>query len=233
LIAIVPARGGSKGIPGKNIKIFCGKPLIYYTISEALKSKLITEIIISTDSLEIAETAKGFGAKCPFIRPSELATDNAKAIDNYIYTVKKLNDDYNYSEDEFIVLQPTSPLRTVFDIDNAINLFIEKSADSVISVTEFDHPIEWAKIIESDGRLRNYFQSETNSNLNRQELQTSYRPNGAIFVFKFELLFNNYSYYSENTFGYKMSSENSIDIDTELDFEFAEYIMRKRNNECK
>lgn len=229
MIAIVPARGGSKGLPSKNIKELNGKPLITYTIIEALKSKKISEIILSTDSKEIAEIAVKYGAKNPFFRPTELATDNAKAIDNYIYTVKKLNTDFNYHISEFIVLQPTSPLRTSEDIDKAIELFYSNDADSVISLTEFEHPIHWAKKINEKNQISDYFHQDLSSNLNRQELPVAYRPNGAIFIFKFKLLKEKFSYYSENTYGYIMPQETSVDIDTLLDFEFAEFLMRKRN----
>lgn len=111
MIAIVPARCGSKGLPGKNIKKLYGKPMIAYTIEEALKSKYISNVIISTDCKEIEDVALRYGAKSFFLRPQELATDQAKAIDNYNYTVKKLNSDFGLEIKEFVVLQPTSPLR--------------------------------------------------------------------------------------------------------------------------
>lgn len=229
MIAIVPARGGSKGLPGKNTKEIFGKPLIAHTIVQALKAKQISEIILSTDSKEIAEIAVKYGAKNPFFRPTELATDNAKAIDNYIYTVNKLNTEFNYHISEFIVLQPTSPLRRAEDIDNAIELFYSNNANSVISITELEHPLQWAKKINEKNQISEYFHHDLSPNLNRQELPVAYRPNGAIFIFKFDLLTEKYSYYSEKSFGFIMPQETSVDIDTLLDFEFAEFLMRKRN----
>lgn len=226
VIAIIPARGGSKGLPGKNIKKMNDKPLIWYTINVAKKSKFVDKIIVSTDADGIANISKSFGAEIPFMRPKELARDNSLGIDNYIYTIDRLNKELNYSISEFIILQPTSPLRTSLDIDNAIKIFKEKKADSVISVSEAIHPPIWSKRIDEKGILRNYFDIKI-SNKNRQEIEKAYMPNGAIFVFKFSLLKEKYSYYSDKTYPYIMPLERSIDIDSKLDFEFAEYLMKK------
>ena len=157
-LAIVPARGGSKGLPGKNIKELCGKPMIAYTIEQALRSKYISDVIISTDSADIEKIAVEYGAKSHFLRPGYLASDNAKAIDNYIYTIDKLNKYFGYNIESFVSLQPTSPLRITEDIDGAIEIFMNKNADSVISYTEEYHPIEWHKYITKDGRFENIFE---------------------------------------------------------------------------
>lgn len=226
VIAIIPARGGSKGLPGKNIKAINGKPLIWYTINAAKKSKFIGKIIVSTDDDGIANISKSFRAEIPFMRPKELARDDSLAIDNYIYTINKLNEGFKYCIEEFIVLQPTSPLRTSLDIDNAVKIFKEKKADSVISVSEAIHPPIWAKRIDSKGILMNYFDIKI-GNKNRQEIEKAYMPNGAIFVFKYSLIKEKYSYYSDKTYPYVMPLERSIDIDSKLDFEFAEYLMKK------
>ena len=226
VITIIPARGGSKGLPGKNIKEMNGKPLIWYTINAAKKSKHISKIILSTDDVRIAKIASNCGAEIPFMRPKKLATDNALAEDNYIYTIDRLNKEFSYSISEFIVLQPTSPFRTSLDIDNAIKIFKEKKADSVISVSETIHPPIWAKRIDENGILRNYFNIEI-GNKNRQEIEKAYMPNGAIFILKYSLLKEKYSYYSDKTYPYIMPLERSIDIDSKLDFEFAEYLMKK------
>jgi N-acylneuraminate cytidylyltransferase/CMP-N,N'-diacetyllegionaminic acid synthase len=226
VITVIPARGGSKGLPGKNIKKMNDKPLIWYTINAAKKSKFIDKIIVSTDDNEIAEIAKKYDAEIPFMRPKELARDDSLAIDNYIYTIDRLNKEFNYGIVEFVVLQPTSPLRTSLDIDNAIQIFEEKKADSVISVSEAIHPPIWSKKIDEKGILRNYFDIRI-GNKNRQEIEKVYMPNGAIFVFKFSLLKEKYSYYSDKTYPYIIPLERSIDIDSKLDFEFAEYLMKK------
>jgi len=226
MVAIIPARGGSKGLPGKNIKLLSGKPMIGYTIEAAMKSNHISDIIVSTDDPEIAEVAKSFGAKVPFMRPGKLAGDKSSAIDTYIYTIDKLNSDFGYSISDFTVLQPTSPLRTSDDIDAAATLFKEKNADSVISVTEALHPPIWAKKIRDDGVLVNYFESDL-YNKNRQEIETAYMPNGAIFIFKFEKLKSNYTYYFERTFPHMMEAERSIDIDTHYDFDIAGFLLNR------
>ena len=226
VIAVIPARGGSKGLPGKNIKKLNDKPLIWYTINAAKKSKFIDKIIVSTDDNEIAKIAKKYDAEIPFMRPKELARDGSLAIDNYIYTIDRLNKEFNYGIVEFIILQPTSPLRTSLDIDNAIQIFKGKKADSVISVSKAIHPPLWSKRIDEKGTLRNYFDIKI-GNKNRQEIEKAYMPNGAIFIFKFSLLKEKYSYYSDKTYPYIMPLERSLDIDSKLDFEFVEYLMKK------
>lgn len=227
MIAIVPARGGSKGLPGKNIKDLLGKPMIAYTIEEALKSKYITEVIISTDCKEIEEVAIKYGAKSRFLRPEYLAGDSAKAIDNYIYTIDRLNKEFGYDIKDFVVLQPTSPLRTVEDIDGAIELFEDKNADSVVSYTEEHHPIEWHKYITEEGKFENIFEEKL---LNRQEIKKSYFPNGAVFVFDYELIKQG-KYYSDNSYAYIMPRFRSVDVDTIEDFKYIEFLMRGNDDE--
>lgn len=224
MIAIIPARGGSKGLPGKNIKPLNGKPLIAYTIECALKSEKISHVVVSTDSNEIAEIALKYGAEVPFLRPDYLATDEAKAIDNYIYTIHRLSELYNEDIDSFIVLQPTSPLRLHEDIDRAIAMFEEKEADSVISYTQESHPVFWHKFINEDGRLKNIFNDTIE---NRQELRKSYYPNGAIYIFKKSIIESGV-YYTENTFAYIMPRNRSIDIDYIEDFQYAEFLLSLR-----
>lgn len=223
MLAIIPARGGSKGVPGKNIKNLGDKPLIYYTIKAAKESVFIDRIIISTDDEEIAEVAKKCGAEVPFMRPDELATDTAKAIDTYLYTVNKLNESSNDLIEEFIVLQPTSPLRSATDIDNAVEIFIKNRADSVISVVEAEHPPYWYKKITNEGILKDYFIS--NNSLNRQEYDRTYLPNGAIFVFRYNILKETLNYYTDKTYPYIMPKERSVDIDNVLDFKMAEFLI--------
>lgn len=225
MIAIVPARCGSKGLPGKNIKNLCGKPMIAYTIEEALKSKYITEVIISTDCKEIEKIALEYGAKSPFLRSKHLASDNAKAIDNYIYTIDKLNTEFNYDIKNFVVLQPTSPLRRVEDINGAIELFKEKNADSVISYTEEYHPIEWHKYIREDGKFENIFEEKL---VNRQDIRKTYFPNGAIYVFNYELI-KQEKYYSDNSYAYIIPRSRSVDVDNIEDFKYVEFLLGCNN----
>lgn len=228
MIAIIPARGGSKGVPGKNKKLLNGKPLIYYTIKAAINSKYIDRVFVSTDDEEIAEIAVEFGAEVPFLRPADLARDNSKAIDAYIYTVERLASDLDIQIDAFIVLLPTSPLRDTNNIDEAITLFKDKNATTVISVVEAIHPPDWYKKINDEGILMDYLNVADNS-LNRQEVEKTYLPNGAIYIFKYPDLKYNMSYYNEKTYPYIMSQNKSIDIDTEVDFLFAEFLIKKND----
>jgi N-acylneuraminate cytidylyltransferase/CMP-N,N'-diacetyllegionaminic acid synthase len=223
MLAIIPARGGSKGLPGKNIKELNGKPLIAYTIEAALKSRYITRVILSTDDMEIVRVAKQYGAEVPFVRPSYLATDAAKAIDAYKYTYERLEKEEKKEISEFVVLQPTSPFRTEKHIDKAIELFKEKKADSVISYCQEYHPIVWHKYITEAGKIESIFEDKIN---NRQEEKPTYFPNGAIYIFKRKLI-DQEVYYTNNSFAYIMSRKDSVDIDTIEDFEYAGFLFYK------
>ena len=229
MLAIIPARGGSKGLPGKNIKLLQGKPLIAHTIEQAIKAKNISKVIVSTDDNKIAEIALRHGAKVPFMRPRYLATDTALSVDSYIYTIERLKKETNIQIENFIVLQPTSPLRTSEDIDKAIDIFYNKEADSVISYTEEHHPISWHKQINKDLSFTNIFEDKLQ---NRQDIKTTYYPNGAIFIFKFDLILQK-KYYSNKTYAYIMPRNRSVDIDTLEDFEYIEFLMQKRQNGYK
>ncbi|MDP2692338.1 MAG: acylneuraminate cytidylyltransferase family protein [bacterium] len=226
MIAIIPARGGSKGLPGKNIKLLNGKPLIAYTIEAALKAKHVHRVILSTDDIDIADTAKKYGAEVPFMRPETLATDNALAIDVYKYTLNRLSETEGSIISEFIVLQPTSPLRTVTDIDNAITLFKEKDADSVISFCQEHHPIKWHKYVTPEGKLESIFENTIG---NRQSEKPTYFPNGAIYVFKCNIL-DTKSYFTDKSYAYIMDRRHSVDIDTLEDFEYAEFLIESVKN---
>lgn len=227
MLAIIPARGGSKSVPKKNIKQLAGKPLILWTIEAAEKSEYIDRIVLSTDDEEIADTCRSTGIDIPFLRPTELAQDDSMAIDNYIYTVERLNSEYNHNYKEFVVLLPTVPLRNSYDIDSAIKFFIEKDADSVISCTFLSHPIEWTFTIDKNRLIKRRKKVDTKKMMNRQVSDNAYIPNGGVYVFKTALLKDHYSYYSKKTYAYIMPQERSVDIDTEYDFEFAEYLMKK------
>ena len=227
MLAIIPARGGSKGIPGKNVRMLCGKPLIAHTIEAAAACKSIDRIVVSTDDEEIARVAREFNAEIPFMRPSELARDNSIALDAYIYTIDRLNNEFGGDYREFAVLLPTSPLRIPEDIDNAIELYHRKKADSVLTFAEMSHPPVWAMKINRDGTIHSYFDLELGIK-NRQELDIGYMPNGSIYVFKYALLKDKYTIYSDKTYAYIMPQERSVDIDTEMDLLFAEFLMKSR-----
>lgn len=222
MYAIIPARGGSKGLPGKNIKELNGLPLIVHTIRAATSSKHIKKVFVSTDDKEILNIALNYGAIDIGLRPESLATDDAKAIDTYIYTIRLLESKYNEPVDDICVLQPTSPLRDSDDIDNAIDIFHLKKADSVISFTAEYHPISWHKYLNDDLTLSNIFPE---NNDNRQSFRQTVFPNGAIYIFKKKLLLSG-NYSSEKTYAYMMPRNRSVDIDTIDDFRYAEFLVK-------
>ncbi|MDA8817699.1 acylneuraminate cytidylyltransferase family protein [Planktomarina sp.] len=227
MIAIIPARGGSKGLPGKNIKLLNDVPLIGHTILSAIKAKSISRVIVSTDDDEIAQIAKEWGAEVPFMRPSKLAGDEAMVMDAYLYTVDRLALEDNIPINTFVALLPTVPLRLSTDIDAAVAIFFENNADSVISVTEAPVPIDWYKKIDTNGTLTD-FCVKANSVANRQELAKGHVPNGAIYIFKTEKLRQTRQYYMEKTYPYIMPRDRSADIDEPLDFEWAEFLLNRK-----
>lgn len=228
MLCIIPARSGSKGLKNKNILSFNGKPLICYTIQAALKTKKITKVIVITDSLKIARISKKFGAEVPFLRPKRLATNNSLAIDTYIYVINKLKKKNIYVK-EFIVLLPTSPLRSSADIDNAINLYKNKKADSVISMRVLECPLDWSKKISSSYLVKSPYKS-FKPNFNRQYYQKTYVPNGAIYIFNTQKILKYRSYYFKKTYAYLMSKKKSIDVNDIIDFKIAEFLKKNSKN---
>lgn len=220
MFALIPARGGSKGLPGKNIRPFKGKPLIAHAIEAALSSQYIKKVFVSTDDESIRAIALQYGATDIGLRPAALAQDDSKAIDTYIYTIQLLSKNYGTDVGSICILQPTSPLRTVYDIDSAVELFMKKDADSVVSYTEEHHPIVWHKYLNADLTLSNIFPE---NNDNRQAHKVSVYPNGAVYVFKSELLLSG-KYTSDKTFCYLMPRSRSVDVDTIDDFNYAEFL---------
>jgi CMP-N,N'-diacetyllegionaminic acid synthase len=227
MLALIPARGGSKGLPGKNIRPLLGKPLIAYSIEAALKAESVSRVVVSTDAEGIAEVARRYGAEVPFLRPAELATDTALALDNYVYTLNRLSVESGSKIEELIVLLPTAPLRDADDIDAAVTIFKSKQADAVISYFEAPHPVQWYRFIDAAGVVRPVL-PEGDHLANRQKERVSYLPNGAIYIFKSVLLIKQRTYYSDKTFAYIMPADRSVDIDNLFDFELAEFLLTRR-----
>ena len=223
-IAIIPARSGSKGLKDKNIKLLNGKPLIWYSIQAALKSNCFDEVMVSTDSEKYAEIAKECGASVPFLRSDSMSTDKASSWD----TVKEVLDNYKKAGKEFetiMLLQPTSPLRTADDIKKAFAILEEENADSVVGVCEMDHSPLWSNVLPKNRCLYGFIRPEVKESSGRQCLPTYYRINGAIYLTKInEELGTNL--YSESGYAYVMDQAKSIDIDTELDFKMAEFLIQ-------
>lgn len=226
ILAIIPARGGSKGLPKKNIKNLCGKPLIGWTIEEALSSGFCDRLVISTDDLEIVEISKQFGADVPFIRPSELATDEAKGMDVLLHSVSWV-EEHGQKFDLILLLQPTSPLRTVDDIGKSLDLLFEREADCIISVCESEHSPLWVNTISSNLSMKDFLRPEV-QNRNRQDLGKYYRINGAIYLAQSDFLTRNKSFFGPKTYAYIMPIERSIDIDNEYDLQIASFLLSKK-----
>ncbi|MCT4616238.1 MAG: acylneuraminate cytidylyltransferase family protein [Marinifilaceae bacterium] len=228
ILAIIPARGGSKRLKNKNILNLLSKPLIAWSIEVAKKSKYITEVVVSTDSPEIAEASKKFGAKVPFMRPDYLSSDTATSYDAVEHCIHYYKEELGKEYDYVLLLQPTSPLRTTEDIDNAIELVLEKKADSVVSMCECEHSPLWANTLPEDHSI-NDFDKKEYKDLRSQDLPIHYRYNGAIYLSKTSRLLKEKTFnFSSNSYAYIMNQENSVDIDTKLDFMIAETIMNRR-----
>lgn len=224
VLGVITARSGSKGIRDKNIRELNGKPLIAYTIESALQSHYIDEVMVSTDSDVYADIAKKFGAVVPFLRSNRNSEDMSKSVD----VLLEVLDEYEKREkyfDNIVMLQPTSPLRTYKNLNEAFDLFYEKNADSVVSVCECEHNPLLSCILPDDWSLFEFIKSE--NNLRRQELQKFYRLNGAIYISKVTALKEIRSFYGENSYAYIMKQRESIDIDTELDFEYADFLLKR------
>lgn len=223
IVGIIPARKGSRGLPGKNVKMLAGKPLIAWTAEQASQSRYLDRVIVTTDDAGIARIASGYGAQAPFLRPEKLATSTAKMADVLLHAVEYLRKQgYNY---KFIVLlQPTSPLRGAPDIDRAIELFFRKKAGAVVSVCECEHHPRWSYPLSAGGKISGSRASAAAA-ANRQELPRLYRPNGAVYVAETNYLKKHNGFLGGRTYGYVMPQERSVDIDNIMDFKFAEFLM--------
>jgi N-acylneuraminate cytidylyltransferase/CMP-N,N'-diacetyllegionaminic acid synthase len=225
ILVIIPARGGSKGLKDKNIKLLNNKPLIAWTIEAAKGSKYIDKVIVSTDNIKIAEIAKEYGAEVPFIRPDELSGDKASSIDVILHAMNYMNENLDYKADYIMLLQCTSPLRTTVHIDEAVEKFIASDAESLVSTTELEHPIFWCKKINDDGYLESFIKYDDTKQYRRQEFETLYRLNGAIYISKWQYVLNNKRLISDYAVPYIMDKKSSIDIDNIDDFNLANYYM--------
>lgn len=227
VIAIIPARAGSKGVVNKNIKSLNGKPLISYTIQEAKKSNLIDKLVVSTDSIEIAELSKNSGAEVPFIRPEELSTDSSLTYD----VVKHCIEYYKNNGEHFdiiLLLQPTTPFRTVETINKSINILKNKSIfTSVVSVVDVEgnHPLRMKKI-EGD-YLKNYIDQGFENMNPRKELPKVYIRSGSIYAILTKSFYEEQSLVSNLCAPIILDKIETINIDSPLDFEFCEFIINQ------
>lgn len=223
VLAIVPARAGSKRVINKNFRNIAGLPLIAWTLKDLKSSKYIDHIYVSTDSTEIQRISKDFGVECEPLRPSELATDHTSSFEVVLDIVNNIKPGF----DIILLLQPTSPLRSLENIDQALELFAAKGAHSVTSVCETESHPSWCSPLPSDFSI-----GEMVKNLQvkrSQDLETYYRLNGAIYIISAEEFQSARSFFAEkNAFAYRMSRIDSLDIDTEEDLFLAECILKSK-----
>lgn len=226
VLGVITARGGSKGIPKKNIKDLGGKPLIAYTIEASQKSKYITHLIVSTDDTEIADVCKRYNVEVPFLRPAELALDTTKHLPVIEHAVRCMEEKLHETFDFVVILQPTSPFRLPEDIDNCIEMLAKTNADSALSMVEVDenHPMKMKKIV--DGKVLPFSVVEPEG-ARRQDLPPAYKRSGAVYVVQRNNIIEKNILYGENLVGVIVPKERSIDIDNELDWIKAEYMLKK------
>lgn len=222
--ALIPARGGSKRLPRKNAKLFCGKPLISWSIEVALASKYIDQVVVSTDDLEIKQIAEQYGADVPFLRPDTLSNDHASSFDVIKHAIEIL--DIEKENHLIVLLQPTSPLRLIAELDAALEFFVAKNANGVVSISEAEHSPMWSNTLPQNANLSEFIRPEVQGKRS-QDLPTYYRLNGSIYIYKvLPLLEKNMIFFDENVYGFETRKETSVDIDSALDFFLGETIMK-------
>jgi N-acylneuraminate cytidylyltransferase/CMP-N,N'-diacetyllegionaminic acid synthase len=228
ILALIPARGGSKGLKRKNIRLLSGRPLVAWAIEQAKGSGYIDRIVVTTDDSRIAAVSRRYGADVPFMRPRKLATDSSRGMDVILHALDRVEgsgDKY----DVFIYLQPTSPLRSSKDCDKAIELFFSKKAKAVISVCKCEHLPLQANTLPWDGNMKDFLDPSV-VNKNRQEFPEFYRMNGAIFMADCGYIRKGHNFFGNKTFAYVMPKERSVDINDDMDLEFAKFMLKRRSN---
>ncbi len=219
VLAIIPARGGSKGIPHKNIAPLAGKPLIAWTIEEAKKSKYIDRLILSSEDEDIIKVAKQYGCEVPFIRPKELAQDDTPGVDPIRHAIDTLPEKYDY----IVLLQPTSPLRNVDDIDGCIEKCVNEGLPFCVSVCEPGKSPYWMVTLDKKGLMHKLLETKA---VRRQDLPTTYAFNGAVYVGETDKFLEENSFITDETAGYIMPPLRSADVDTMLDLKWCEMLMK-------
>lgn len=224
-LALIPARGGSKGIPGKNLAPVAGRPLIAWTIATAMATRGLDRVVVTTDSTEIARVARELGAEVPFRRPPELARDATPGIDPVLHAVRWLESEEGYRSDLVMLLQPTSPLRSVADIESALELLDHRGTDAVVGVTAADHHPYWTKEVSEEGYLVD-FQKLESVPTRRQDLPPVFAINGAMYLVRRETLLALGTLFPERTRALVMPPERSLDIDSAWQLQVADLILK-------
>lgn len=222
--ALIPARGGSKRLPRKNVKLLGDKPLIAWSIETALASKYIDRVIVSTDDDEIKQVSEQYGAEVPFLRPEHLSNDHASSFDVIKHAIGFLQ--LNHANELIVLLQPTSPLRLVVELDTSLEFFISKNAKGVVSISETEHSPMWSNTLPESCCMSDFIRPEVQGKRS-QDLPQFFRLNGSIYIYEIlTLLEKGNIFFNENVYGFETSLETSIDIDTALDFKIAEILFR-------
>jgi len=225
-LAVIPARGGSKRIPKKNVALLSGRPLIYYTITAALQSHRIDRVIVSTENEEISEISRSFGAEV-LARPDCLAADTSLSIDVIKNVVSTLAGSENYRADTIVLLQPTSPLRTSQHIDCALDMFLASSADSLVSTVRVPHSFQpQSLMVVQNGYLTPYLGGSEMSTSVTTSMNLYARNGAAIYIFSHECLITKNSLFGDTTIPFEMTPDESIDINEPWDLQLCESIMR-------
>ena len=196
-LAIIPARGGSKGLPGKNIKELCGKPLIAWSIEAGLKSNYLDEVMVTTDYQNIADVSKQYGASVPFLRPDELASDTATSFDAIKHTIEYYNE-LNKEFDYIVLLEPTSPLREVSDIDKAIEILLDSDADSIVGICKTEDQNPAFLVLKNEKSFISGYENKEMKVLRRQDIKDVYFFEGTIYISKTNVLLDKKTFYHEN-----------------------------------
>ena len=229
-VAIIPARGGSKRLPGKNMMLIAGKPLIGWTIEAAIASGVFARVVVSTDSWEIAVLAAQFGAEVPFMRPDELTQDDTPTVDVMIHAVKQLSKDDSIWT-HIACLQPTSPLRTAQNIREAVKQLEEKQADAIISVCRSEHSPLWSNTLPESLSLDGFIPQNIQKTPS-QQLPAYYRLNGALYFCSIpRMLEERTLFLNSGAYAYVMSRKDSIDIDDQVDFDLAGIYLGQRTSQ--
>lgn len=220
-LALIPARGGSKGVPRKNIRPFCGKPLLQWSIEVALAAPSIDRVVVSTDDPEIAEIACAGGAEVPFLRPPELASDTAPGIAPVLHALQQLPE-----VSDVLLLQPTSPLRRVEDVEAIVSLQRTTGCEAAVSVTPSAKHPAWMFALSPLQQLEPLLPFEEAAC--RQQLPPAYALNGALYLASRSFLTRERSFLTADTLGYVMPLERSVDIDSPLDWQWGEFLMQQQ-----
>jgi len=230
IIVIIPARGGSKRFPGKNVHPLLGEPLISHVIKPALASEKVDRVIVSTDDDEIANVAKSYGAEVPFFRPDDLSGDNSPVIEALAYTVKRLDGEGSYHADHIMLLQPTTPLITREQIDGAIDLVLSKNADSVVSVVPVDTPAHPYNVrqVDQDGRMK-FWQEELHYKDLGKKKPAFYKA-ANIWLTSYNTLLDEHKIEGANNYALVVDTVSALDIDYKEDLELVEAWLQYQKN---